>query len=258
MSRSIELDTSIDASSDLEQRRILLETIQKALDQEQDTHMTLASKDNGENIDLQVTIRLHTSLRPMEWVFKLRKCPDVTVTERFVLPLLADRARANAEKVSLLQHLKEKDSVIGKLISQMQADGSDMSKIFPGTIASRSSGKTNIRSVVGKSVKGFAEFDELAWQNQVSHATLGLTDMNGLLSELSPLSLPEVPQPVTLAEQDGWWSSMSQLKMDQHDGLFKTESIRPAKETRDPGQGDATEFQVRSLTDQIYDFIAYI
>ncbi|KAG8533665.1 uncharacterized protein KY384_001406 [Bacidia gigantensis] len=181
------LDTSIDPSEDHSQMRSLLSCVQKALDQDAGTDLQIVFEDGGNCIALRLTVPLPASLPALQWNVNLQKCPQAEVTRKLVVPLLVDRTQAMSERRSLIQQIKDKDNIISKLVSQMQADGCDLSKAFPGALTTKSSTKANVRQLASKSVKGFAQFEEKSWQTHVSQNSDTGSNLQGLVSNISPL-----------------------------------------------------------------------
>ncbi|KAG7007007.1 hypothetical protein G7Y79_00012g033430 [Physcia stellaris] len=85
-----------------------------------------------------------------------------------MLPCLGQILSFRAQIDSLLQHLRDKDGVIRKLTDRIQSDGTDLSKVFPGSASIRSGSRLNAPEAVFKSVKGMARFDELEWRKKLA------------------------------------------------------------------------------------------
>ena len=210
--RAFAIDTSIDPSEDAGQMWLLLSSIKKALDAGFGTDIELSASDSGAQLSLKSSTPLPASLPPLRWNLFLQRCLQSMVTTKLVIPLLANHITAKAEETSLLQQLRDKDNIISKLINQMQAEGSDMSKVFPGTVSVRKSNKLNVRQVIGKSVKGVAEFDESLWRIRLSQETSVPTDLRELLSKASPIDAAEASQSIFIPDVDAWWDQGGQDK----------------------------------------------
>ena len=191
--RALTTDTSIDPSEDKSQMQSFLSNIQKALEQQPDTLLSaiIPESSSRESLDLRLKVPLPGSLPPLEWCMYLSKSPPTSILNDIWFPVLADRMTAALEKTSLIQHLKEKDQIITKLLDQMQADGSDLGKVFPGNAASKSNSRGNLRKAVGKSIKGMATFDEDLWQARVLENTTEASKLESLMSKISPIVIPD-------------------------------------------------------------------
>ena len=153
-------DLSIDPSEGSSQMDLLLSSIQKSLACEAGTRIDISSNDEGKTLVLSLSVPLPSSLPDLQWKSTLSKCPPSSLTRELVLPLLAAGNSFQARNDSLLTQVKEKDVIISKLIGQMQVDGSDLSKVFPGSASFKATNKSNARQALARSVKGIAEFDE--------------------------------------------------------------------------------------------------
>lgn len=192
--RALTTDTSIDPSEDKSQMHSFLSNIQKALEQQPDTLLSTIISDSSnrrESLELRLNIPLPGSLPPLQWCMYLSKSPPSSILNQIWFPVLVDRMTAASEKTSLIQHLKEKDQIITKLLDQMQADGSDLTKVFPGTAVSKPNSRGNVRQAVGKSIKGMATFDEVLWQNRLLEKTTRASTLESLMSEISPIVIPD-------------------------------------------------------------------
>ena len=245
--KAFALDTSIDPSEDLSQMRLLLSSIQKALDEEDGTQATFSSEDNGEHIAMHLLTPLPAALQALQWDMSLQKLPPSTMTKKLVMPLLTQREVARAEQISLLQLLKDKDNIITKLINQMQADGSDMSKVFPGGASARLGHKSDIREALGRSVRGMAVFSEHAWRNRMSQEPRVFRNTQELLCSLSPFVFEEPPESFDLLEVVPWWQAPKQRTADQKNNPTLTEANRNNAKDSDAISRTANEFQVRDL-----------
>ena len=161
--RAIELNTSIDPSEDGSQMRVFLDHIQHALEGASGTAVSLLEQDRSDRLSLNVSVTLPSPLAPLEWPIVLLQASQDLLTSQLMLPCLGQILSFRAQIDSLLQHLRDKDGVIHKLTDRIQSDGTDLSKVFPGSASIRSGSR---REAVFKSVKGMATFDELEWRER--------------------------------------------------------------------------------------------
>ena len=204
--RALNINTSIDPSEDSGQMRLFLSSIEKALDGEAGTDVTFSSSNHGKQLLMQLSTPLPASLPALRWELLLQRSSQSTLTTKLVLPLLANQITAKVERTSLLRQLKEKDHVISKLIDQMQTDGSDMNKVFPGTMAPRHNNKAHVRQTISKSVKGVGEFDENMWKSRISEEHSMPTNLRELLSKACPIAAAEISESFFVPNDDAWWN----------------------------------------------------
>ncbi|KAL9103737.1 MAG: hypothetical protein Q9163_001241 [Psora crenata] len=205
-------DTSIDPTEDAGQMRLLLLSIQKALDSEAGTRVEVSASEKGRQISMKLSTPLPASLPPLRWETTLQKCPPSTLTMKLIVPLLNDQLSAKAEKSSLVQQLRDKDTIISKLFNQLQADGSDMSRVFPGAVSARQGNRVNMRQTIGKSVKGVAEFDENIWRHRMSSEHSPPVNLRDLLFGVSPIVAAKGSESFYVPETEAWWEQSGQHK----------------------------------------------
>lgn len=162
--RAIDLNTSIDPSEDGTQMRVFLDHIQHALEGALGTAVSLSEEDRSNRLSLNISVTLPSPLAPLEWPILLQRASQDLITSQLMLPCLGQILSLRAQTDSLLRHLRDKDGVIRKLTDKIQSDGTDLSKVFPGSALIRSGSKLNAREAVSRSVKGLASFDELEWR----------------------------------------------------------------------------------------------
>ena len=243
--KAFSLDTIIDPSEDASQMRLLLLSMQKAFEQESRTEIEISSEDDGQHISMSLNTTLPAALQPLHWNLVLQRLPQSVVTAKLIVPLLTKQMAANNELNYLLRCLKYKDSIITKLINQMQNDGLDMSKTFPGMVSSRHGGKTNIRQSVGTSIRGLGEFDEHTWRDRMKRDFSMPSDTESLLSRLSPITFTECTEPLYRPNEASRWEGTDRPKPNQKE-IFSGLPERATREKKDEESSlDANEFQVR-------------
>ena len=164
--RALDLNTSIDPSEDGSQMRVFLDHIQHALEGASGTAVSLLEEDRSDRLSLNVSVALPSPLAPLEWPIVLLQASQDLLTSQLMLPCLGQILSFRAQVDSLLHHLRDKDGVIRKLTDRIQSDGTDLSKVFPGSASIRSGSRLKAREAVFKSVKGMANFDELEWRER--------------------------------------------------------------------------------------------
>ena len=207
--RALSVDTSIDPSEDFSQLRFFLQSIEDALGQRAGTTLNVVQGDSEKQLILQTSTTLPGPLKPLEWRVLLVPAPQAVFTTEFVIPLLSQLSAAKAEKASLLQQLRLKDNVIGKLIERMQSDGVDLIKAFPGAPHARPG--ANARQVIAKSVKGLGEFDFDQWQTRMARDLKSLEELKDLISDAFDAEPAETPGESQIQESPhygDWWSNL--------------------------------------------------
>ena len=205
--RSLNIDTSIDPTEGSDQLRLFLKRVTDALEQRQGSTLSVARDDAVQNLVLKTCTILPGSLRPLEWFLELTPSPQSTLTSEFMLPLLGQRITANLEKASLLQLLKEKDQIISKLIDKLEANGDDLGSLFPSVAASMS-GKSNSRQALGKSVRGFNEFDRETWQANLRQDSTTSDDVTRIVSSAFENEIANDFKIHYTFQYNEWWKSL--------------------------------------------------
>lgn len=157
-------DTSIDPSEDAKQLRMLLASIGEALEESEGTTKTIIP--DGDNLRIDLVAPL-VGLSPLRWSLRMAMLQGTDLAETFTLPLLQDRQILFEGRANLIQSLHQKDELIARLVSQMQNDGCDLGKLFPGLVASGPAGKEAVRMRLQNSVPAMMPFNESKWQHKV-------------------------------------------------------------------------------------------
>ncbi|KAK3329176.1 XRCC4-like factor-domain-containing protein [Apodospora peruviana] len=160
--RGLVEDTSIDPSDGPDQIRRMLELLRAAFDMNDPEHpntsLTLGqdSRSGVDSLVIHVTCILPKPLKPFKWPMHLTKCPQSTLATELVLPLIQAHEARSREIDLLMAALKEKDGVIGKLIENLEANGTGLEQVFNAL-----SGKRRVtRETADGKVKGLAPFSE--------------------------------------------------------------------------------------------------
>ena len=202
--RAFEIDASVDPSEDASQMHLLLSSIQRAVNDEAGTRMTFSSSNHSQQIAIEMSINLSISLPDLQWKSSLSKCSPSFFTQKIVIPLLAAQLNAQIERESLLSQIRDKDVNIAKLINQMQADGSDFSKIFPGSISSKLSTKPNVREALGKHIHGIGEFSEDEWRSHVREKMTVPAHLENMLARINVIEFAESWESFPMPDVTPW------------------------------------------------------
>ena len=238
--RALNADTSIDPSEDLEQMRFFLRCINDALEQKPGTTIDLACDGHAKRLLLKTCTPLPGSFEPLRWTIELRIESPFTLTKEVVIPLLRLQAMQSAGSASLIQHLKEKDHIIDKLIDTMQADGVSLSKVFPGAAPLKCTIKSNPRQAFSKNAKGLSEFNEPQWRKDLEHNTAVPSCLDQLVSNVfQPGPLHDLEN-ISLEGYGEWWLNMSNENSHQHRSFTEPQS----KTEESQGSTGDSQFQV--------------
>ncbi|KAI6371832.1 hypothetical protein MCOR25_003861 [Pyricularia grisea] len=175
--RSLEEKTSIDPCDDPENFKELLHRIGSAFDAENPHHANASlaltsgpepSTGGANDLILEVTCILPAGLQPLRWPIKLSHGGASAVATELVLPLVQAQMARQLELETLLSVIKEKDSVIAKVLDKLDTMGARLDQIFPALAAS---GKRKItREFAESRVKGLAPYDEDNYLQQIGSA----------------------------------------------------------------------------------------
>lgn len=200
--------TTIDPGEDSEQLNVLLEKIGEALQKGKDS-VTLSSGAQSDSLEVKTTTKLPAPLKPLKWTLVLTKESPSYLTSKMLLPLLREEANWEVRQRSLLQQIKQKDSVLSKLLDKIETIGVDLGSVFPSAVGSRASRKGITRSEAARFVKGLEPFEEQSWLSEAGSSD-GAGLATNLLQELADLgerhdqSALEQPHQV-------WWHQLGGL-----------------------------------------------
>ncbi|CAF9934435.1 MAG: hypothetical protein ALECFALPRED_005946 [Alectoria fallacina] len=201
-------ESSIDPSEDSAQMLLFLKSIEDALQQCPGTSVNLDESNDIKQLALHTSTPLPLPLQPLEWSIVLILAPQSIFASEFVSPLLSQQLTAKAEKASLLKQLKEKDSVISKLIEKMQGDGVDLGKVFPGAVSSKSGTGPNVRRALASSIKGLGEFDQDHWEGQLAKDRGSSLHLDDLLPQIFNDHGKDAGEGLQIPDYGEWWKTV--------------------------------------------------
>ncbi len=244
--RALNTDTSIDPSETPDQLRLLLRKIQNSLEGAEGTKLSLSRGENPGELVLRTIAQLPHPFKPLEWPIHLASAPRNSLTTELLLPCLSEQFVAKAQVESLLQFLKEKDHVIGKLADRMQLDGVDFGTLFPGALGLKTGAKLSNREHAGKLVKGLNEFNETQWRKALS-ATLSSSP--NLQDVIPRIFVPDMGDTLKIDGGTNYGDWLEKLEKNDPQEFLATEVSRQIKPLQDPTarQGDnpfGEDFQV--------------
>jgi XLF (XRCC4-like factor). len=138
--RAEENATTIDPSEGIEQLQVFLSKIGEALRGE-GGNAKLHSGSQADSLELTTSTKLPTPLKPLNWTLCLAKEPPSAFTSRLLLPLLRDETSWESRQRALLDQIKQKDWVLGKLFDKVEALQIDLATVFPAAAGLRSAHK---------------------------------------------------------------------------------------------------------------------
>lgn len=257
--RAEESATTIDPSEGNGQLEVFLSKIGEAL-RGDGGNATLHSGSQADSIELTTSTKLPAPLKPLRWTVSLLKEPPSTFTSRLLLPLLRDETSWGSRQRTLLDQLKQKDWVLGKLFDKAEALQIDLGTVFPAAAGLRSAHKGSTRSDAARFIKGVAPFDEQAWfaeSGSSSSASPGIAAniARELLGSNNSRGLDELRPP-----QNKWWNALQRRPQISFSEEGNESEVQPVSQKDVPVRssqfdldldGDATaeseddEFQVR-------------
>jgi len=186
--RAAEIESSIDPSDDSSQQDILLERLFKALQGEALSVLYLPSYGNESyGISLEVEVSLPKPLSNLHWIFKLVSGDDASQSTQFTAPLVQRLDQVSCDVTDLQARLAEKDHVISRLVERLEASGTDLTSVFPGTTNIKINRKQSQRSQLGKYVKGLDHFEAGSWVRN-RHEIQEIEHLGGVLNNIQSVS----------------------------------------------------------------------
>ena len=236
-------EVSINPSEGQDQMQILLRKLQSALEGGDDTTLSIFSKDQGQQLALQITATLPGNLKPLIWTSYLTRAIHEELASALVLPVLANLSQAKFDVESLLKQIAEKDAVIGKLRDKIE-ETVGFGTVYP--ILHRMGRRTVTRASAEKAIPGLKQFDKQGWQAR-SEESFGESQI-GLFQHLFAPGLRCISpnQPVT----QSWWT-----KLESTDGMSNTSrdysqySHAASVVTKDKNQSQACSHTPTNLRD---------
>ncbi|KXX80651.1 Xrcc4-like factor 1 [Madurella mycetomatis] len=250
--RGLVEDTSIDPSDGPDQIRKMLEFLRASFDvrdpEHPNTSLTLASADDGGSLVINVTCVLPKPLKPFKWPMHLKKCPQSTVATELVLPLIQAHEARVREVGELIRELRDKDSVINRLVDKLEIAGTGLEHIF-----SSLSGKRKVsRAAAEERVNGLAPFSEAEFRGKAAdlRPVAQSSDVSALLDAvfgapgLRYKSSLELEASISLND---WWAKLGNgenVILSRRSGTRET-GLLPLPQEYGTGD-DEDDFQVQS------------
>lgn len=215
--RALNIETSIDPSEDASQMQLLLRHVRDSLEGRNDTTIFVHGDGNSDKLTLSASINLPSPLLPLKWPIHLIRVSEAAFTNQFVLPSIRLVHSLKAQVNSLLQHIKEKDHVIDKLIDKMQSDGTDLGRIFPGAPVGKAGSRLKSREAAAKVVKGLGDFDENQWRRRLMATNETVSSIDHLVSSVFASDLIDMRDfSQNVGDPTGWRISVPDEKTSTH------------------------------------------
>ncbi|KAK2733398.1 hypothetical protein FQN57_002138 [Myotisia sp. PD_48] len=235
LKRASEDETSIDPSQDDDQLSVLLQKIGVALDGHKGSSISLKGCKKGSNIELITITKLPSPLEPLTWSIQLSRLPQSALTQNLLLPALQGGTEQENRIHLLIEILKEKDRLLGRLFDKIESSNVDLSTVLPGMTGVRAGRKGSLFSQASKLVRGVAPFDEEAWNveysGQTSHHNIAPAIMQQLSSGEGAFDTQRAGQ-----ISDDWWNNITLLK-----GGYSPNRQVPQKAAMSPQDMGVTE-----------------
>ncbi|KAJ5232226.1 XLF/Cernunnos protein [Penicillium chermesinum] len=209
LKRADEIATTIDPSEDLEQLDMLLAKIGEALDGVTGS-VSIHAGSQADSIEMVTSSKLPAPLKPLKWSFYGLKQPATSLTEQILLPLLEDEASRESRERFLLDQIKQKDWVLGKLFDKIESLSVDLGAIFPSASRRRNAQNAITKDEVAKCVNGVAPFDRSAWLAESGEPSADNTDLAANLVEAIIGPGPQKSIGELQPSQQGWWHVLQQ------------------------------------------------
>lgn len=204
LERAEERNTTIDPSEDPEQFRVLLQKLDEALLGSPGSSVSLNNGRSPGSLELIAVTKLPAPLKPLKWPLFLSKEPQPSTTGHLLLPMLRETAGFESRERALLEQIKRKDWVLGKLFDKIETMGIDLGTVFPGTSGLRAGRTGTTLEQTARYIKGVAPFDEKTWTNEASKLSPASGLAANLVAEASGSGTVEDLRPA----EDKWWSSL--------------------------------------------------
>ncbi|GKT42893.1 uncharacterized protein ColSpa_03074 [Colletotrichum spaethianum] len=209
--RSLNESTSIDPTDSESNMRAFLSKIRSVFDPSHPDHdkasMTLStspSKEAGEeSLTLNIICELE-NMKPLEWPMYLQKCSQSELAAELVVPLAQAHSFGLRQVDFLKETIKQKDTIIMKLLDKLEATGTRLENIF--TVLSAKQKPT--RQMAEQKVKGLAPFRPDHWK---AHLDGDQEDMSTLVRGVfgaAGLEYRRKADAHDTASLDNWWTEL--------------------------------------------------
>lgn len=176
--RAREVESDIHPEEDQSQMRILLEKVEGALHQ-RDNSQVFVRTISG-RIELFLTIPLPGGLNDLQWTMKLDRQPASALQAHVINSTLALAFLQKQQIDELTRKLEDKDVAISKLLDKVESMGLDFGTLFPTARLNR---RLDQRKQVFQQVPGLAVFDKENWRANAATVNLEQAEPIAVLEE---------------------------------------------------------------------------
>lgn len=243
--RARETRCSISPQEDHGQLSILLQHISNALHDA--NAISIRKKHGRSSIDLnglQVSIRvpLPAPLSAFEWNLEFATQSTRDFARHVTSSLLASAHQACATVNVLRQTLHDKDHVIARLLDRLEASGTDLTSVFPGTSSLKLNRNASQRAQLEMHIKGLGPAGPL----EASARALQLVPSDTLMDVIVPTTANlNLIQDLIDQEVSSRLSSNNVVRA----GAAEKELIGPAHVSDDDTVEDDLDFEVATVSD---------
>lgn len=206
--RAEETAATIDPSEGPEQLEVLLSKIEDAL-RGDGGHARLTNGSSANALELTTSTKLPSPLKPLRWSLYLTKEPPSSLTGHLLLPLLKNEAKWETDRRFLLDQIKQKDWVLGKVFDKFEALGVDLGTVFPAATGLRMSGKGSTRTQAASLIKGIAPFDEQSWLIESEKSSAGTAGLAANIIHETTESARGLELAKLKPPKDQWWNDLA-------------------------------------------------
>lgn len=208
LKRADEENTTIDPTEDPEQFDVLLEKIGEALHSRSGSSVTVTNGARVDSLEITLSTKLPAPLKPLKWPLYISRESQPLFAGQLLFPLLREEVDWESRQRSLLNQIKQKDWVLGKLFDKIETMGIDLSTVFPGATGLRAARKGTTLEQAAKFIKGVAPFDEQQWLKEVNKSFTDFGLAANVVSELSDLAGTTFDLEGLTPAPDKWWENL--------------------------------------------------
>lgn len=209
--RAEETAATVDPSEGLEQLEVLLSKIEDALRADgghAGSHAILSKGSSVGSLELTTSTELPSPLKPLRWPLYLTQEPPSSLTGHLLLPLLKDESRWETDRRFLLDQIKQKDWVLGKLFDKFEALSIELGTVFPAATGLRISRKGSTRAQAANLIKGIAPFDEQCWLAESQKSSTGTSGLAASIVHETIGSTRDLDLEKLQPPKDQWWNDL--------------------------------------------------
>ncbi|QDS70343.1 hypothetical protein FKW77_008828 [Venturia effusa] len=142
-------------------------------------------------IELRTAIKLPEPLPEATWTFRLELQEDEDFRKHVTIPLFDQIRTQEKNETELIQHIKDKDHIVDKLMDALDKCNVDLTGVFPALATQGTARMASTRTEAETRIPALRPFDQQSWhrdrQNGHAYAAVQSTDTSPLpASSLRP------------------------------------------------------------------------